>query len=188
MVSPDDTSPPSAFGFLLTVGVIVLIIFFILTRNNANCLKRGKKGGGDDDFLDNLGEVIDNKLVTHVEIDEQYSINQINTIDEENISDITQNIDDHSGNSDQLSATNSHESEGDISWLGRVYRSMSISVDEGVTWNKKFVRGKRQSDGGGSKRKRGRGAGRSRTTEKPSPPPKAKVHSSKLQLSGSKRR
>ena len=64
---------------------------------------------------------------------------------------------------------------------------MSVSVEEGVTWKKKFARGnKRQSDGGGSKRKRGRGDGRSE--DKPSPPPKAKVHNSKLQLSGSKMR
>ncbi len=220
MVSPDDASPPSAIGFLLTIGVIVLIIFFILTRKNVNCLKRGKKGGGDDDFLDNLGEVIDNKLVAHVvAIDEQDSRNKVITIDEEKNSVIglqsesdddhrcipdsevrshrhtkrepspTQNMDDdHSDYSDQFSRTNSHESEGDISWLGRVYRSMSVSVDEGVTWKKKFARdNKRQSDGG-SKRKRGRGAGRSQSIEKPSPPPKAKVHSSKLQLSGSKRR
>ena len=34
----------------------------------------------------------------------------------------TQNMDDdHSGYSHEISTTNSHESEGDISWLGRVY-------------------------------------------------------------------
>ena len=195
MVSPDDASPPSAFGFLLTIGVIVLIIFFILTRKNVNSLKRGKKGGGGEDFLNNLNRVIDNNKS---EIDLQpgsdddhrcSSGSKTRThLNRKRDPSPTQNMDDdHSCYSDQFSTTSSHESEGDISWLGRVYRSMSVSVEEGVTWKKKFARGnKRQSDGCGSKRKRGRGDGRSE--DKPSPPPKAKVHNSKLQLSGSKRR
>ena len=214
--------PPSAFGFLLTVGVMALIIFFIVTHKNVNCLKRRKKGGRED-FLNNLGEVIDNQLVTYVvEIDEEDSTNQIITIDEETNSVIdlkpesdddhrrsggrrsnsntrthrykerepspTQNIhDDDSGCSDQSSTTSSHESEAEkaeTSWLGKFYHSMSVSVDEGVDNLNKFIRGKRRSDDGGSKRRRGRGADRSEN--KPSPPSKA--HSSKRQRSDSKRR